>query len=1137
MRDSTDAIEAKAQLQDALQPHTHYTMARLSGLPSEHHHEGPGDAPRRKRGRPSKYQTPSEDMSSTGKRTASPTAELSQTKRTKRIQVDDDEDQIAEEIQQSFSRSQRAGDTTSVQTQTHRTTRRHSEPPVAASDDDDELMALPSTQPLPGLTPHLDRVGASRSRFTTARRARMSMPAQLHIERVDEIDENHTNHVQFAPLTQVLDNRARRRLRRSHLSQEVNSFEDHQKKDKKMFLELRRQLREQDEKIKDLEYRLEARRLGEIDLSDAHADELQVELDEARQQIDELRASSLYNGDDNDTGAALSDDDDDDALIMVNPEELHLSQDLDMEPMATGKYTERALEIASQMTLESLPTLSQLNRDSLTEGESVVVDRIDDQVVERYERELKQMSQTLGESQGALRVITIALQNLRYVEPGASSIDILTKLRQGFEDLRAETEKFFPGTTAGLTNQQLHRKVPELFSGIFYELNEKLTMLHDSQKTEVLLRRQYEGVLDLLGESEERVKELERNVFTLDKTNEDKQRVILDLEEQNTALTALTNEQEIKLTQQDAQIASLENDNEEKDTSLERLREALEQYRVDLDHVTTTATEFEATHHEMIARMEQDHAAAMQDLEAERAAEQEGRLAAEADVDQKNGYIEELEESITRLETEVNNITAEISSLMQRLSDETVARQDAEQDRDQQVEQVYQHANTIENLNETITELREQLADARENLAAERAQREKTEADLDEAKTSIEELSTRLHNTGIQANELRSKLFQLQQEKEAAISDLEQEAEEREDDLNNQLAAETKLREAGEDMIEQLKQDILELQAQIATLDDNLADMTQARNELEQERDVQVANLASQLADLKTKYAALENSTNSTIMSLQANITDLNNHVQQQQNEIEDLIEQVAERDRVYLEDTVLLKDEIDGLRNDLTKKEAENEAYRRENDSLSKRVEDEANELLNIVGSHNDQVNSLNAVIKSNEATIKNLQDTSAKRTTEFEEMIEERNTEITEMRLLGDARAETIVILEAQIEDLKERFRLTTEDNQATIDALTLSQRQLQEQNERLADDLKHRNQEALRAVQEMKLKRVEVKTQGLDLHRVINGKVAKTSEKIKIGKKGKKKVTRRQWDSGFGVDEAVEDEELNGDEPLAA
>ncbi|KAI2474836.1 Myosin-tail-1 multi-domain protein [Pyrenophora tritici-repentis] len=132
-------------------------MARLSGLPSEHHHEGPGDAPRRKRGRPSKHtRLPKREMSSAGKRTASPTAEISQTKRMKRIEADDDDedqDQIAEEIQQSFSRSQRAGETINVQTQTKRrpakTTRRHSEPPVAVSDDEDELMAFHLLSPYP----------------------------------------------------------------------------------------------------------------------------------------------------------------------------------------------------------------------------------------------------------------------------------------------------------------------------------------------------------------------------------------------------------------------------------------------------------------------------------------------------------------------------------------------------------------------------------------------------------------------------------------------------------------------------------------------------------------------------------------------------------------------------------------------------------------------------------------------------------------------------------------------------------------------------------------------------------------------------------------------------------------------------
>jgi DNA repair exonuclease SbcCD ATPase subunit len=1121
-------------------------MARLSGLPSEHHHEGPGDAPRRKRGRPStKNQTPSEDMASTGKRTASPSAELSQTKRTKRVQVDEDENQIAEEIQQSFSRSQRGGDTINVETQSSTTTkrhnRRHSEPLVTANDDeDDELMgkSQASTQPLPGLTPHLDRLGASRSRFTNSRRARMSMPAQLQIERVDELDETAGTQVQFAPLTQVLDGRARRRLRRSHLSEEINGFEDHQKQDKKMFLELRRQLKAQDDKIKDLEYRLEARRMGEIDLSDDHADQLEGELEEARQQIDELRASSLYNGDEQDV-ADMSDGDDD-GLLMVNPSELSMSQDLVMAPTPRGRYADRVSQLSSQMTLESLPTVHQLNRDSLTEGEETVVpDTIEDQAVERYERELQDLSKALGQSQGALRLITIELQNLRFLEAGASTTNILPELRHTFDNLRQELEKFFPGTTVGLNNQQLLRKIPELFSGIFFELKEKIDEQVTSQKTAVLLRRQYEGVLDLLGESEERVKQLDADVFTLDKANDDHRRTILDLQERNATLTTLTAEQEDVLKENDAVIAGLHDKDEENETALAQFRDALEKYRTDLNTVTATAAAFEADHHETIARMEQEHAEAVGSLEAERAAEQEGREAAEAEAQQKDEYIEQLEVNITNLEGEVENIVVEMTELKEHLAAQTAAREVAEGERDAQIEQVYQHANIIENLNETITDLREQLADYRDNLAAERAQREKTEADLDEANEKIEDLNTRLHDTGLQANELRSKLFELQQEKEAAITNLQEEAGERENGLNAQLADEVDLREAAEDNIVLLKQQILQLQGNLATVEANLADMTAARNELEQDRDVQVATLAAQLAELTTKYVALENSTNSTITSLQANIIDLNNQVQRQQETINDLVEQVAEKERVYLEDTTVLKKMIVNLEEDLTAQKAENEGYRKENDSLSKRVEAEANELLNIVGSHNDHVNSLEAVIKTQEATIKNLQDTSAKRTTEYEELLAERNNEITEMRLLGDARAETIVLLEVQIEEMKERFRLAEEDTRATIDALTASQRQLQEQNERLADDLKRRNQEALEAIQQMKLKRVEVKTSGADLHRVIGGKVAKTSEKVKIGKKGKngKKMSKRQWDSGFGVDENVEDEEANGEEPLAA
>lgn len=1116
-------------------------MARLSGLPSEHHHEGPGDAPRRKRGRPTKTASGAEEMASLGKRIASPSAELSQTKRIKRVQVDDDEDQIAEETQQSFSRSQQ-GDTIHVESQSSQTTarrhnRRQSEPLITRGEESNtEIVSYSSTQPVSGLTPHLDRVGASRTRFTNARRARMSMPASFEIDSIDEFDETNGTQVQFVPLKAALDGRTRRRLRRSHISQEVIDIEDNKRQDKKQLLELRRQLKAQDEKIHDLEFRLEARRLGDIDLTDEHAQELENELRAARDEIDDLRASSLYNGDD----VAIAEMSDDDELLLVNPEELHMSQDLDLEFTPNGKYASRVRELSSQVTLESFPRISQLSHDTLMELDEVAVpDRLEDQAIERYERELQQYSRALGESQGALRLITLELQNLRFIEAGAPSNEILIELRHGFDSLRTEIEKFIPGTTSGLTNQQLLQKIPELFGGIFMELKEKLTLISSSQRTEILLRRQYEGVLDLLGESEDRVAVLEKDVYTLDKSNEAKQRTIVDLESHNASLTTITTEQDLQLLENQAQIAGLQDENEDKNTALARLREALEKYRVELVDVTNTATTFEEEHHEMIARMEQEHAEAIASLEIELSAQQDGREAAEADAQQKSEYIDQLEDSIARMEEDVDAINAEMVLLRERLTTETEARGIAENEREEQVELVYQHANTIENLNETIIELREQLTEFRANLETERSQREKTEADLDETSEKADDLTTRLHDAGIQANELRSKLFQLQQEKEEAIAQLQEEAQERENELAEQLAAETDLRVASEATIIQLEQQIVDLETVLATVEVNLRNMTAARIELEQDRDIQVANLANQLVDLKNKYVALENSTNSTITTLQANITDLNNQVQRQQNEIKRLIEDGVERDRVYLEDTTTLQEKIEVLEGNLTAQKAENEGYRKENDSLSQRVENEANELLNIMDAHNDQVDSLKIVISSQDATIKNLQAASAQRTTDYEDTIEEHTREITELQLMGDARAETIVILETQIEQLKERFRAAEEDTRVTIDALTLSQRVLQEQNEKLAEQLKGRNAAALQAIQEMKLKRVEIKTQSADLGRVIAGKVIKTSEKVKVAKKGsKKKTSKRQWDSGFGIDENVEDgEELNGEGPVAA
>lgn len=1125
--------------QDTLPTNT--TMARLSGLPSEHHHEGPGDAPRRKRGRPStKNQRASQEPSaSTGKRTASPSAELSQTKRAKHTPVidEDDEDQIAQEIQQSFSRSQR-GDTIHVETQassstTRRPNRRHSEPPVAAQDDDqdDERNNLfpSSTQPQPGLTPHLNRIGAARRDLLTTRRARMSMPAQLHIERIDE--ETDGTQFQYAPLTAVLDSRTRRRLRRSHLSQEVNAFEDHQKKDKKMLLELRKQLRAQDEKIRDLEYSLEARRLGEIDITDDHAEKLELELEQAREEIDKLRASSLYNGSDRDMSVdnvADMSEDEDEEMLLVHPEELHLERDISYTHVPEGKYAARVQELSSQMTFESLTRLSQLTHDTLLEeDEDIVPDKIQDQAVERYERELQHYIRILADAQGALRVLALELQNLHFIDPGHSSNDIVVELRHGFDTLRAEVDKFFPDTTTDLTNQQLLRKIPELFSGLFFELREKLTVISTSQKTEILLRRQYEGVLDLLGESEERIQELEKNSYHLDKVNEEKQRTILDLEEQVTTLTELADGQELKLKKNDAQINGLKGDIEDKETTLNRLREALETYRKDLDNVTKTATEFEKDHYETIERMEAEHAEQMQDLSNELVAEQEARDAAEGDAQQKGEIIDDLEERIERMESEVTAITETLTELRGRLADQITLQETTERQRDEQAEIAHEYGNTIEDLNQAIVDLKDQLVEARDNLEAERRQREHTENALDETNEKLEEANQQLHNAGLQANELRSKLFQLQQDKELAIAELQEEAQEREDDLNGQLDAESSRRETAEKTVAKLNKDIEQIQAELATAQVDYANMSEAREELEQDRERQSAALNQQLADLKAKYTALETSSKSTITSLQANITDLNNQVQRQQSEIKRLTEEIAAQTARYEEDTTQLKDEIEVLKGDLADERGENDRNRKEITSLSERVENEANELLNMMSAHGTEVDALKTVIATHESTIKHLQATAEQRSAEHEELVTERMNEIEELRLESSARMETITMLEASVESLKAKFAAQEQDTRETIDALNLAHRRLVEENEKLTAAHKKRFADTLKAVQDMKVERVEVKSQSVKFDRVQSGKVVKTTDKMKVGKKGaKKKVSTRSWrDSGYGMDE-VED-----------
>lgn len=1121
-------------------------MARPSGLASDHHPEGPGDAPRRKKARKS---TPSADLSQASKRAASPSADQSSPAAKRVRMASDDHDQLARELEESVSRAQSQTPSVIVRKSIIRHTRRNSEPVVAFADDeededeeDTQLTPLASTQPLPGLTPHLRRIGAPRGRPTNAaRRARMSMPAQFRLE---SVDESNGSQIQFAPFKATIDSRTRRRLKRNHLAEEYNDLEYHQKEDiklRKAYIELSNQLKEKNNQIRELEYQIEARRLGEIDMTEDETDDLREQLAKARDEIEELRASSVYRGDSRETSAFDTnmmdgpfDDEDDEPFLAIDPNDPDGPDMEDAEPLPNGQYATRVMELASQVTVDSLRSLSQTSRDSLAVTSQAdptsIPDKISDKAIKRYETEIDHLVEQLAEAQGALRVISIELQNVSILQPGASTDAILVELRHAFEDLREEMENLIPGCSSGLTNGDFLRKLPVLFEGLLSELSEKTTVAEKFHQEARVMRAQYENALGLLERSEARNDELDIKIADLQRGNEGLLTEIADLEERVTTLDTLTNQQEEALKEKDTQIHGLQDAIGDKETALTRLRDSLEKYRAELDNVTETATRTETQYQETIADMQQNHAAELLELQTQLQDENELRLHAEGQAEQKTEYIEDLEQHVQGIEQQVAALTEDLEQLRTRLAAETQEHDHTKVLLQEEQDRTHAQQNQIESLEEQIEQLASELAETRASLQAERTQREQTETLLDEANATIEDLQKRLHAEGLESQGLRSKLFQVQLEREEAVKNLEEDARERESTIQGSLDAETQARQAAEQIAADLELRVSELEAEIVTHTDEISRLTNQLADTERERDEFVASLETQLNELKQKYAALENTSNSTITTLQASITDLTNEVNAQKAEIDRITSEAADTE-------ANLREELAAKEQDLAER---NQQYAELEDKYAQ-LEEEHNQSIDRFSTEQFDFNRLQQKwirgqqameekIKALEGRIRELEATAAQTALDHEATIFQKETEIQELHLLADTRAETIVEMQAQMETLKETFAQQEADTRQTIDTMLDAQRVLHQQNEDMASALKQRNADTLDAARALKVKGLAVKTQNTSLNKVANGKVTKVSERVKIGKKTRagKIAKERKWrDSGFGADSDIENE----------
>ncbi|KAF2814932.1 uncharacterized protein BDZ99DRAFT_549194 [Mytilinidion resinicola] len=1130
-------------------------MARIRS-----HHQGPGDPPSRSSGRkrrasslastePSQQSIESSHGATTANegRSTSPNSRdethQSPKKRVKRAIVDD-HDQLAQELQDAVSNTEKSIDSPTrnnvrviINSKPQKRTRFSEPPPFTENETTTPSVTPPqlSSQPPIGLTPHLERIGAFPP-TKSGRHARFSLPATL-----DSGDIGTTNgsgdvrEVQFTPLRAVLDNRMKRRLRRSHLSEEVNEIEEHLKddaKDKKELRELRRQVKQKDEREKELMLELELQRQMGINIhDDEKITELEAELSEVRQELTDLKAQSIFSGSeragsedrdmDFDIGHGIdSDDENEDEL--VDPVDLNVSQeDMQPEPHVNGFYSSQSSFSLSRIT----------NSQSISEQASQVKlpNPAHEADLRNFEEALGNARRELSEIRSALDMFTMQLQGLGFADDHAAVDVILQTIRTSFREARVELEVLLPGSAPpDLKNGALLNALTSQIYGLMKELNDKTVLADNHNRMERMLRAQNNGLLDKLAEFESRHITLQQERADL---ATQKENTISELEDQLQTAHSALDQREKEVSNHEIKINGLEDEVADQTTSIQRLQRALDGYREEVYKLEALVSSTEEDYKARVEQLKLDHADVVEDLNSQLADETKAREEAEAESDQKSAFIDNLEDKIDYAETHLDSLRAEVARVQASSDAEKAGREAAEAKVEEQTTFIANLEDTIGQAEESLKQLNSELEQLRTLADAERNQRETAEQDLDDRTTRIAELETKLRDEGIQANELRSKLFQVQNNKAIEVAKLKDEMNEREE--YNRCVIQTEKDRANVAESESARRNVLiaEMELEIAKKEEAAELMKAEHDGLVNARDETIARLEENLTSLEEDYTSLKESTDLQIATLQANINSLTDTIKERDSTIAILQDEAiesAEQHQFMIEQQ---NDKIGTLTTDLTSARSDIDHLNDIKASLEKRVHETASELLRITNVHADEIEALEKTVKSRNAEIADLTTTNQQRVAEFETTLQEKTAELEAMHQVADVRAVDITKLVAQMDEFKEAFRKQQEDGEATIKALQEGMQTAVQRADTLSSAYCDRAAEAGKVVDAFKFEGVKVTGPKLDLQRVIEGRVGKVKEKVRVTKKGRK--NRRVFDSGIGVEDDDEEEAVTGAE----
>ena len=574
------------------------------------------------------------------------------------------------------------------------------------------------------------------------------------------------------------------------------------------------------------------------------------------------------------------------------------------------------------------------------------------------------------------------------------------------------------------------------------------------------------------------------------------------------------------ISEKKAQLAELDRENRDQDATIAKLGEALEGYRANEVNLQALITRMEQEANVKISDLTKASQAAVSVLEEQLHVEGTKRHTAEADADDKQNVITTLERRAEDDEANIDALKQQLATLQGLHLAEQQAREVSEAVNDENTTLIAELEVNIEQAETELAQLKADLDNLRALEEAERRQREAAEAELDDRNNLVTELEQKLLASGKQANELRQKLFEVQQRSKETVAELQTLAEERETkhaadqaawaikarDLNDAAVFAKIETKAFQDQLEAVTADMgKQLEERAVTIRDWAKKLDQLTAELKATK--------KELDNALVSLDQLQQASEARIAELVADVAELQGIVAEHEATIRFLNAEAHTTSQTHVIAITERDEKIADLNHDIYKAQNQINSLEAEKASLERRVEAEAVALLELQAERDDQIADLKANILNKQSEIENLGRKAQEVDRSWENVMNERNTEIEELREVGSENTITIARLTKLNAALKEKFRLYVRDSTATVQAMQEDMESAVLSAGAKGGELREVGRRVLEEVEAMDTVS-EMVTVASSSSSAVNPRLAKITKQARRG--------RRAYDSGIGVDD---------------